>query len=156
MQIVKGPMKSTMKNTTSALKTWIDRFGIALSSLCLLHCLSGPLALIILPVVIQAPIMGVLHESEWVHAALLVPIILVSGPVLIQGAKAKRYIGYLGFLGIASLCSALFIHEELAEQIVTAAGTLMLITAHIVNLRGRRALAASYHTLKTIMPINDV
>lgn len=124
--------------SAGSMKRTADRFGIALSTLCLLHCLSVPIALAVLPVLAQAPVLGVLHDSEWIHAALLVPILLISGPVLFQGSRKDKYVGYLGVLGIGILCAALFIHIESIEQIITACGTVTLITAHIFNLRNRQ------------------
>jgi hypothetical protein len=128
---------STVKSSISLYTAIGDRFGIALSCLCLVHCLAVPITLALLPAVIQAPMLGILHKSEWLHAALLVPILLISGPVLLSGARQKSTIGYLAIAGIGALCAAVFIHEEMTEQIITICGAVLLVSAHIANLRYR-------------------
>jgi uncharacterized membrane protein len=116
----------------------VDRFGITLSTLCVLHCLAVPITLIILPVIIQAPVLSLLHESEWLHMVLLASIIVVSGPVLMLRQQKSRYVRYLAMTGAILLCTALFVNGAIAEQMITICGSAALITAHIANLRSRR------------------
>ena len=55
----------------------MDRLGIALSTLCLVHCLLLPVLLAVLPLVAISYVPEWLDESEWLHLALLVPVALL-------------------------------------------------------------------------------
>lgn len=126
-------MKSAVQNIYRAF----DGFGITLSALCLAHCLLLPVALALLPVLSVSPVLQSLHDKEWLHLALLLPIFVVSGPVLWRGARDNIYIGYGGAAGITALCLALAAPSEWMEQAVTALGTILLIAAHILNIKRR-------------------
>ncbi|MEO1046091.1 MAG: MerC domain-containing protein [Pseudomonadota bacterium] len=128
-----------MKSADYSFPRSFDGFGIALSGLCLIHCLLLPITLVLLPALSLSPALGWLHDNEWLHVALLFPIFLVSGTTLLRGARLDRRIGYIGGAGIAALCIALFAPNEWAEQIITTFGTVMLIVAHILNIRRRAA-----------------
>lgn len=70
----------------------LHRVGMALSGLCLVHCLLLPLLLAAAPVMLLAAVPTGWLESEWFHAALIAPVVLVSGPALRRagGARAGR------------------------------------------------------------------
>ncbi|WOE73875.1 MerC domain-containing protein [Alterisphingorhabdus coralli] len=126
-----------MKSTDYDMRGSMDGFGITLSALCLVHCLVLPIALALLPMLSHSSTLGWLSENEWFHIAMLGPIFLVSGSVLLRGAKRDIRIGYMGGTGIALLCIALLMPDEMMETIVTTLGTVTLILAHIMNLRTR-------------------
>lgn len=115
-----------------------DRLGISLSILCLIHCLVLPPLLAVLPLIIMGPMPEWLHESEWFHAALLVPVFLISGPVLGIGGKSDRSIWLLAIMAFGLLAFALTMESELLEQLTTVGGALLLIAAHIKNRRVRK------------------
>ncbi|KPP93194.1 MerC domain-containing protein [Erythrobacter sp. HL-111] len=114
----------------------LDRFGIALSGLCLVHCLALPVALALLPV-LSASALGRVAEAEWLHAVLLVPVVLVSGWVLGRRAIAVRWLGPILLLAFGAMGGALLVGEEWQEQALTIGGASLLILAHAVNLRAR-------------------
>lgn len=126
-----------MKSADQNIYRAFDGVGITLSALCLAHCLLLPVALALLPVLSFSPALQSLHDKEWLHLALLLPILVISGPALWRGTKYNPLIGYTGAAGIAALCLALAAPSEWMEQAVTAAGTMLLIAAHILNIRGR-------------------
>lgn len=114
--------------TTNAL---LDASAIALSSLCLLHCLALPLLAAMLP------LMGVWAEAEWVHALFVAIAAPVTGfalwrahrqhrlPVLaITGALAGLLLLLAGAVGWPS-------HE--AETPMTVVGSLLLASTHVWN-----------------------
>ena len=110
------------------------RFGMGLSVLCLLHCLALPWLLASLPAVIRAALPDEVRESAWVHAALIAPVLLVSGPVLLrsrQGATQTLMV----LAAFAALIGGLFAPAEAAEQGLTVAGTVLLLAAHWQRLR---------------------
>lgn len=107
----------------------LHRVGMALSGLCLVHCLLLPLLLL------TAVPTGWL-ESEWFHAALIAPVVLVSGPALWRAGGARA--GVL-VAALAALVGALFVASETLETGLTVAGALSLLAAHWTMLRQRKA-----------------
>lgn len=110
------------------------RFGMGLSVLCLLHCLALPWLLSSLPMMLLAALPDGLRENAWVHAALIAPVLLVSGPVLLRG-QAGAGQTLLVLAAFAALIGGLFAGSEAAEQGLTVAGTLLLLAAHWYRLR---------------------
>ena len=110
------------------------RFGMGLSLLCLLHCLALPWLLASLPMVLLNALPEGLRENAWVHAALIAPVLLVSGPVLLRGRVGAGQT-LLVLAAFAALISGLFAPSEAAEQGLTVAGTLLLLAAHWYRLR---------------------
>lgn len=110
------------------------RFGMGLSFLCLLHCLALPWLLASLPVVMLAALPEGVRENAWVHAALIAPVLLVSGPVLLRGRPGAAQV-MLVLAAFAALIGGLFAPDEAAEQGLTVAGTVLLLAAHWHRLR---------------------
>jgi hypothetical protein len=110
------------------------RFGMGLSVLCLLHCLALPWLLASLPAVMLAALPEGLRENAWVHAALIAPVLLVSGPVLLRGRPGTTQT-LLVLTALAALIGGLLAPGEAAEQGLTVAGTLLVLAAHWYRLR---------------------
>lgn len=105
------------------------------SLLCLVHCLALPLLLLLLPGVI-----GLFVQSETFHYFALV--------LVVPAALAAFWLGYrqhgalipplLGLAGVGCLVIALLPDVgEGAELWLTVAGSLLLVTGHIMNWRLR-------------------
>jgi hypothetical protein len=109
------------------------RFGMGLSVLCLLHCLALPWLLASLPIAVLAALPESLRDNEWVHAALIAPVLLVSGPVLLRGQPGAVQT-LLVIAAFTALIGGLFVAREAVEEALTVAGTLLL-TAHWHRLR---------------------
>lgn len=110
-----------------------DKAGIAVSTLCFLHCLLVPISIAILPVVA----VGVI-EAEWIHTlfvTLTVPIALIA-----QSRGFARHGSpipiLISFLGLSFLGSALLVHDILwLETGLTGIGAGMVAASHLVNHR---------------------
>lgn len=109
-------------------------FGMGLSALCLVHCLALPWLLASLPVVVLAIVPETLRDSEWLHAALIVPVLLVSGPALLRGSPGRWQIAVV-MAAFAALIGGLFVASEAAEQALTVTGAALLLAAHTMRLR---------------------
>lgn len=107
---------------------------MGLSVLCLLHCLALPWLLASLPAVVLAALPEALRENEWLHVALIAPVLLVSGPVLLRGSPGLLR-SALVFSAFAALIGALFLGNEIGEQALTVAGAALLMAAHWERLR---------------------
>ncbi len=124
----------------------LDKTAVALSGLCLVHCLLLPLAIAIFPV------LGVSFVShETFHQLILVVVIPTTVIALGVGVARHRSLGValLGLIGIAALVAAAFlVHEmgsESLERWVTVGGGLLLACAHIRNFQLSRALHRHVH-----------
>jgi hypothetical protein len=105
---------------------------VALSLLCIVHCLALPVAAMALPFLAAAA------EAEWVHFVFAVLAVLVSAMVVVNSPAART----LGFLmpvvtGAALVVFGLFSDAlGVAEVLPTVTGGLLLAFAH-----GRRLAA---------------
>jgi hypothetical protein len=107
---------------------------MGLSLLCLLHCLALPWLLVSLPVAVLAVLPMELRENAWVHAALIAPVLLVSGPVLLRGRPGAAQ-SVLVIAAFAALIGGLLVASKAVEQALTVAGSLLLLAAHWHRLR---------------------
>ena len=64
---------------------WMDPAAMALSGLCLVHCLALPALSLALP------LMGVWAQAEWVHLV----VIALAAPLAILALRARATRGYL-------------------------------------------------------------
>lgn len=127
--------KEESKSMTQQSTKSLDMTGIFFSSLCAAHCL-------LLPTVASfAPTVTHQFENEWVHIGLLlalVPLALVSFSKSIK--KKRNYKPMVvGGIGIVSLVSAVALEGlEIPnlETILTVIGSILLVTAHYINLKG--------------------
>lgn len=116
-----------------------DRAGMALSALCLAHCLLLPPLLATLPLFAVSALPEWLHNTEWLHAALLAPVLLVSGPTLARAAKRSVYIGVSAIVALSSMAVALLMPEYWQEVALTVFGASLLFASHIANLKLRKS-----------------
>jgi len=105
-----------------------DRAGVAISALCVIHCLLLPLVTSLLPV------LGLIAENEMIHKGL---VLLAIGPAALAflGPFRSRYslaIRGLGFFGLSALLAGAFVeplHDF--ETTLTVIGGISLASAHI-------------------------
>ncbi|MBI4293339.1 MAG: MerC domain-containing protein [Betaproteobacteria bacterium] len=125
-----------------------DRLGIALSLICLAHCLLLPVALVALP----------LFAVQWlqegtVHVLMALMLAPVAALALVPGLKLHRSWGVAGAMaaGLGLISTAAFAGEGTVAHewtiALTVAGGALLVAAHFVNLRLCRSCpaCASHH-----------
>jgi hypothetical protein len=126
-----------MDRSTSESAGILDRAAIALSGLCVLHCLAMPLVLLALPFV------GELTPGHF-HLQMLVVVVPVSTIALSLGYRRHRRMSILiaGGVGLAMLfVGGTWMHSEIgiiADRATTIAGSLVLASAHFYNSRFSR------------------
>lgn len=113
----------------------LHRLGFGLSALCLVHCLALPWLLAVLPLVLAMAFPDALQDTGWLHAALIAPVVLVSGPALLRGHPSPRRIA-LVLTAFAALVGGLLVDTAFGEQVLTVMGAALLLAAHGAKLRG--------------------
>jgi cation transport ATPase len=120
-----------------------DKLGLWLSSLCAIHCLATPL------LVLALPVLGGFFEQEWVHLAMALFVVPVGLFAFWSGYKhhLQMRVFALGTVGLLLVGGASLAPHELVEiqgfDVVTVLGSILLITAHILN---RRACLCHKHS----------
>src|SRR6185437_2573591 len=104
-----------MKSPSAAL---LDAGAVALSSLCLLHCLALPLLAAALP------LFGVWAEAEWVHLVFVAIALPMTGFALWRAERRQPL-------------PALALPSHAWETPLTVTGSLLLAATHLWNAQHR-------------------
>ncbi|ROO24438.1 hypothetical protein SAOR_14680 [Salinisphaera orenii MK-B5] len=124
----------------------LDKTAVALSGLCLVHCLALPLLIAVFPVLGFTVV-----EHETFHQLILIVVIPTTAIALGVGCRRhrSRLVAVLGILGVLALVVAAFVVHamgtEALERTVTVAGGLVLAAAHVRNFVLTRALHDHRH-----------
>lgn len=112
-----------------------DIVGACLSVLCMIHCFLPLIALSV------GGGLGIHHlaesmHQEWMHLALLFPIVLLLGYSLPSAYFKHRDLkpAIVAFTGLSALVAALVIGGQL-ETPITVVGSIFVIGAHLYNRR---------------------
>lgn len=116
---------------------WLDFGAIALSALCLVHCLALPLLAVLLPVLATGPL-----ADERLHLWLLAAVVPTSLIAFWLGVRRHRHARILigGGLGLALVAAAALGRHagwfgEAGDRWLTVSGGLLLAAAHWHNYR---------------------
>lgn len=123
----------------SALKSpeILDKAAVALSGLCLLHCLALPLLVVVLP------FLGTVAAEQW-HGPMLLVVVPVSGVAFSLGFRRhrRRDIIATGMVGMGLMIAGGTVAHYLlgltADRVLTIAGSVVLAIAHYHNSRFAR------------------
>ena len=122
-----------------------DRIAIALSAVCILHCLALPLAVAILPIAVLG------FGGEHFHGWMLWLVVPISALGFVLGYRVHRR-GDVVAIGVAAvvllMVAGLYGHHawsDWAEASVSVVASLMLAGAHWVNFREVRRLHRHSH-----------
>jgi len=143
------------------MKNITDKFSICLSMCCILHCLALPVLIVLLP-----SISSLWINDEIVHVYLVLLAIPISLFAMVKSLKVHNNYKCisLAVIGLFLLIAAIFMHDigsffgeqghgeehghnehhgigGLLEKIFTVLGALVLVGAHILNLRFSKKIA---------------
>lgn len=110
----------------------LDKLGIWASSLCALHCLLLP---VLIPLV---PLLGAsIFAEEWFEHGILVASVIIGFSALFSGFYRyhKRLYPVYGFALGAVLYWNKDSFGETLEPYTVVLGALLIIAAHVINLR---------------------
>ncbi|MCW1382054.1 MerC domain-containing protein [Novosphingobium sp. KCTC 2891] len=120
-----------MTQTLLALRSRLDRFGVLLSGLCLVHCLAGLFLVGILGIGGGALLDPAIHRVGLV-AALVVGAGTIGLGALRHGHKLPLIVGSTG---LALMAGAVIAGHGSAEAVLTILGVLLVASAHVINMR---------------------
>lgn len=109
-----------------AAEAKLDRAAIALSALCIVHCVALPL------VAVALPFGAVLAEAQWVHWVLAACAMAASVSTLAYAPDARKpWFMVLAIAGLALITGALFLDGSgVDEKVPTVIGGVLLALAH--------------------------
>jgi hypothetical protein len=136
-----------MNRGTTLNKIW-DKIGICASGLCLIHCLATPVLLVIFPAFKFAEDS---HGHDQGHATFheIFGIIVIASIMLAVFPNCRKHGHYdimaIALAGMVLVLTGIFVHEipEIASQITTVIGSVLLITAHVKNMKVRHGKCQS-------------
>ena len=125
-----------LRSVQPSQATRLDRWGMLISSVCLIHCLALPALLAFIPALAVW-----LPGDRWVHPLLIFVALPVTGLALWNGyARHGRPIAaVLGALGLIAIILALSTDSRAHEAMVTVLGGIFITAAHVINLRRARS-----------------
>ncbi len=120
-----------MSDAQPSLRARLDRFGVILSGLCLIHCVAGVFLVGMLGIG-----GGVLLDPDWHRWGL--GLALAIGAVTI-GLGALRHGRMLplviGGTGLALMGAAVAVGHGTEEVVLTVVGVVLVAAAHLINIR---------------------
>ena len=111
----------------------LDRFGVALSALCALHCVLGLILIAGLGVGVGGS--WLLHPA--VHKVGLAVAILIAGVAIGIGAvRHRRALPFvIAMMGLSFMGGGLAVGHGMEEAVLTIIGVILVGSAHLLNLR---------------------
>lgn len=112
----------------------LDRLGVFLSALCLLHCVAG------LVVVVGLGLGGGFLLNPDIHRFGLLFATVIAAVAIGVGAVRHRQAApfVVAMTGLSFMGGALAVGHGVEEAILTVIGVLLVATGHVLNLRSAR------------------
>jgi hypothetical protein len=123
-----------MRKLQNQISGW-DLWGMAISAICILHCLAVPIFLLVFPAFGRE----FLPREDFTHAILLAFILGVAGLAFISGYRLHGKWQPVAWLIVGLMLvffATFFVHDHMGhnwEPVFAIAGSLSLIRAHYLN-----------------------
>lgn len=119
-----------MENALIWIRGRLDRAGIVLSGLCVVHCVLGVVLVGVLGLGGGVLLSPAIHRVG-LALALAIGLLSLGSGVLRHGRVGPLV---LGGVGLALMAAALAVGHGVAEAVLTVVGVSLVATAHIRNL----------------------
>ena len=120
-----------MSSASTLIRRTLDRAGIWLSSLCLLHCLLSIVAVTVLGLGGQFLFAPEIH-SIGLALALIIAAVAIGWGAL-RHRKAAPFV--TAMMGLTFMGGALAVPHGIYEAVLTMIGVALVSTGHVLNLR---------------------
>ena len=120
-----------MRDAFLSIRDRLDRVGVLLSGLCMLHCIAGIVLVAGLGLGGEVLLSPAFHRVGLALAIVIGAITLVMGVARHGDPRPLQAVG----AGIAMMTVALFVGHGLEEALLTIVGVALLAWAHLRNLR---------------------
>ena len=140
------------------LQIYFDRFAIALSSICAIHCVALPIVASISPLLFSTIDHGnTLHEF-WFHQFILIFILPISIFALIAGYRCHKQLipMLIGGIGLFILVfTAIFAGTLISNNVIPHEGeTWLTVTGGIIHAIGHLQNVFATRSVKIDCPAN--
>lgn len=120
-----------MSDAMLALRARLDRIGVLLSGLCLIHCVAGLFLVGMLGLG-----GGVLLNPDIHRWGLVFALVIGAATIGIGAMRHGRFLPLaVGSTGLCLMTGAVAVGHGNAEVVLTVIGVLLVATAHILNMR---------------------
>lgn len=120
-----------MSSASSLIRRTLDRAGIWLSSLCLLHCLLSIVAVSVVGLGGQFLFAPEIHRYGLALALIIAAVAIGWGAL--RHRKAAPFV--TAMMGLTFMGGALAVPHGIYEAVLTIIGVTLVSTGHILNLR---------------------
>ena len=114
-----------------ALRGRLDRLGVVISGLCMVHCVAGLFLIGVLGLGGGALLNPAIHRFGLV-AAFVVGVMTIGAGALRHGHRLPLALGAAGLLLMAAAIAS---DHGAGEALLTICGVVLVASAHIVNIR---------------------
>ncbi|ABD27724.1 conserved hypothetical protein [Novosphingobium aromaticivorans DSM 12444] len=120
-----------MSDTLLALRARLDRIGVLLSGLCLIHCVAG------LFLVGMLGLGGGVLLNPDIHRWGLAFALAIGAATIGMGAlRHGRFVPLaVGGTGLGLMAGAVAVGHGNAEVVLTVCGVVLVAAAHVINMR---------------------
>lgn len=120
-----------MSDALPSLRARLDRFGVVLSGLCLLHCVAGVFLVGVLGIG-----GGVLLDPDWHRWGLAFALVIGALTIGIGALRHGRFLPLaVGGTGLALMGGAVAVGHGAEEVALTVIGVVLVAVAHVINIR---------------------
>lgn len=122
-----------MPNIPTWMRGRLDRTGMLLSGLCIVHCLGGLFLVAVLG------FGGGLLFAPWIHRVGLVLAMIIAAVAIGVGALQHRRPApfVVAMMGLTFMGGALAVEHGFEEAVLTIIGVTLVAAGHVLNLRYR-------------------
>ena len=125
---------ANLPNPMPWMRSRLDRTGMLLSSLCLIHCLGGLFFVAVLG------LGGGLLFAPWIHRVGFALAMVIAGVAIGLGALQHRRPApfVVAMMGLTFMGGGLAVEHGIEEAVLTIIGVSLVTAGHVLNLRYRR------------------
>lgn len=123
-----------MPNLLPWMRGRLDRTGMLLSGLCVVHCVGGLILISLLG------IGGGVLFAPWIHRVGLVLAMIIAAVAIGLGAlqHQRRAPFVVAMMGLTFMGGGLAVDHGFEEAVLTIIGVTLVAAGHVLNLRYRR------------------